>query len=132
MGKKKSCLNNYILPAIVTRSSTSTHPSPFTSQRPPGEVSPKWLATICMCELLNPKGLERLSTFPEGNWCHSANGNRKGIIAVGSALRKPSFRGQPVIPENNLQELKTIHDARGTIHLRPRRAQGSLPLDPNV
>ena len=49
-----------------------------------------------------PKGLELLSTFPEGNGCHNANGNRKGDIVVGSALRKPLFQGQPVSQKDDM------------------------------
>jgi len=55
-----------------------------------------WLPDIVQSVNYSPKGLELLSTFPEGNWYHNANGNRKGDIVVGSALRKSLFQGQPV------------------------------------
>ena len=75
------------------------------------------------------KGLERLSTASEGLVSQHIP-EQERIDVVGSALRKPLSQGQPV----NLKYVDdsdiVIADARGTIHLRPRRVQCSLPLDP--
>ena len=79
------------------------------------------------------KGLELLSTFPEGNGCHNANENRKGDIVVGSALRKSLSKGQPVISKNDVKtNIDIAAIARGTIHLNPEGVEFSLPLDPDA
>lgn len=81
----------------------------------------------------SPRRVGASFDLPEGNVCHNANGNRKGDIVVGSALRKPLFQGQPVSSKNDVNtNIANVDVSREMIYLNPKKIGFSLPTDTNA